>query len=89
MEVARVLIEAPANVDSALTDEETPLIVAAQHGHPEFVQMLLPLTSALNARVIDPSPLDDDCSGQTAIGIAIKNDHSDVVALLRAAGALE
>ena len=68
-------------------DGQTILIVAAQEGHLAVVQALLPLVMVVNARVIDPSPVDPECSEKTALGIVFARGHTAVAEMLRSAGA--
>lgn len=73
-EVVRVLAEAGAAVDEVeITDGWTALVWAAQRGHVETVRLLLDLGA---------DPAHRDRRGRTARDLAVRQRHSDVVALL-------
>lgn len=73
-DVVRVLAEAGAAVDETeITDGWTALVWAAQRGHIETVRLLLDLGA---------DPGHRDLRGRTARDWAVKQQHSDIVALL-------
>ena len=76
VDVARLLIEAGADIDEAKYDGATPLFIASQRGHVEVVKALLDggadATQATNF-------------GMTPLMIAKLMNHAEIVALLEAA----
>ena len=76
-EVVAALLKGGAAVDLAKKDGQTPLFVASWKGHPEIVQLLI----KGGADVQHKTPFG------TALAYAKKENHTEVVALLEAAGA--
>ena len=76
-EVARMLVEAGAAIDTAQRDGYTPLMGAAQNGLAGTVDLLL-------ARGADPKAYNVDIL--TAAELAERAGHADVAARIRAAG---
>ncbi|HEX2457976.1 MAG TPA: ankyrin repeat domain-containing protein [Vicinamibacterales bacterium] len=78
-EMAAALIRLGADVDVRHRDDaDTPLIRAARMGNVELVRVLLAGHANLYAQT---------ATGATALSEAVRGEHADVVALLRAAGA--
>ena len=88
-EIVTLLIRAGANVDLALNDGQSPLFAASEEGHAAIAELLIQAGARVNSRVVDPSPIDPNCSGLTALGIARKNGCDGVVAVLLQHGAEE
>ena len=74
-------------VNQSLVDGQSPIFAAAEGGHPEGVRLLLEVGADMNARVLEESQIDSNCTGLTPLGVAKKRGHDEVVALLAAAGA--
>jgi len=72
-----VLVKAGADVNAPSENGTTPLIAAARGGHLEVAKLLL-------ANKADPNRALE--SGETALDIALKNQNTDIGALLRSAG---
>ncbi len=70
VDVADILIRAQADVNRPVADGFTPLITAASTGNLEMVRMLLKAGA-------NPLVLDDE--GKSALALAKKNKHQDVV----------
>ena len=77
-ELTGYLIQSGADVNAAGEDRVTPLMLAAARGHAETVKALLAGSPDLEAR---------SAAGKTAIEIAAAANRTDVVSLLRLAGA--
>ena len=73
---AGVDVNAPAD-PRLVVNPRTPLMAAAKGGRTKIVSILLKAGADVNASV----------EGRTALSIALENQHTDVVDLLRAAGA--
>jgi ankyrin repeat protein len=58
-----------------LDDGQSPLFAAAESGHVALITLLINAGANINARVIDPSPIDPSCSGLTPLGISSKYGH--------------
>ena len=74
-------------VNRSLTDGQSPVFVAAEKGHLEVIKLLVAAGADVNARVVDPSPIDPSCSGLTPLGIARKNGHGKAEEELATGGA--
>ena len=77
-EMARLLIQAGADVNAPSTRERTPLHVAAERASPETVALLLTAGADVHAR---------DADGKTPLHIATEHGRTEVVAALLQAGA--
>lgn len=73
VDVASVLIGARADVNRPVADGFTPLITAASTGNLEMVRTLL-------AAGADPRVIDDE--GQSALEVATKKKHEEIVEIL-------
>jgi ankyrin repeat protein len=84
-EIAKILIEAEANVNAVLTidwsEDPTALMTAVSNGHIEVVKMLLERGADVNVK----SPL----FKRTPLMVAEYSEHKDIVNLLKKAGAKE
>ena len=79
--IVHMILEKPTNVNVALDDNGwTPLYIAALKGEKIIVRMLLEAGASVNMR---------DHEGVTALAIAQRSGHSDIVGILRAAGGVE
>lgn len=79
--IAQVLLQAGADANALINwDDGTPLIRAASAGHIETVRALLAGGAEVNA---------NDRYERTALMIAKEKGHTEVVELLKAAGAKE
>jgi ankyrin repeat protein len=76
-EAAEFLIERGADVNARTKHWHTPVYLAAQQGHLGLVRMLIERGADIQLRANGWSPLD----------IAVRQDHTDIVALLRQHGA--
>ena len=76
--IARQLIKASAAIDARDCDGWTPLIAAASHGYASVVAVLLDNKADPNA---------ESHFGETALAIAVRGAHLDVVEMLLSAGA--
>jgi len=77
-ELLDLLLQSGAEVNAVSEDRITPLMLAAQRGHAESVQVLLAAQPDLEIR---------STGGKTAIEIAAAAKRTEVVSLLRRAGA--
>lgn len=77
-QVARVLLEAKANVEAALPSGHTSLMVAAQNGHEQVVRILIEAGANIEVKIN---------LGHTALMLATKNHREQVVRTLLEAGA--
>jgi ankyrin repeat protein len=75
MEVAKVLLEAGADVNARDASQNTPLHYAALHGHTTVAKLLLEAGGDINAR---------NRKGKTPLALA---QRGGIVALLRTHGA--
>ena len=77
VDVAQLLLEAKADANpSHMTDDDTPLIMAAEQGCEEFVRLLLKWKA----------DVDQTKMGRTPLQLALANEHAGVVELLRKVG---
>ena len=79
IKIVEIMLQRGADVN--VRDKEqgtTPLIAAAQQGHKEIVDILLKSGADVNAR---------DTSGKTALSEATRNEHAEIVKLLKERGA--
>ena len=74
---AKELIKAGANVNAENKWGETPLIVAARHGHIEIVKLLIEAGADLETN--------DD--GYTPLDFALMYEHTETVEILKQHGA--
>ena len=74
--MARLLVEAGADIDMAKDNGATPLLIASQEGHKEVVKTLLDLGADANLAMTE---------GTTPLQIAKGNNYLEIVALLEAA----
>ena len=84
--VELLLASSEIDINKSLDDGQSPLFAAAESGHVALVTLLIKAGANLNARVIDPSPIDPGASGLTPLDISLKNGHENVVQLLVDAG---
>lgn len=77
-DIARMLIDAGADVDKTGKDGQTPLMLAAKLGRTNIVQLLIEADAYLN---------DTDATGRTPLTLAEERRHKATVELLMAAGA--
>ena len=73
LEVARLLLDAKANIDKAKNDGTTPLLIAAENGHLEVARLLLDAKANIDKAKND---------GTTPLLIAAQNGHLEVARLL-------
>jgi len=79
--IVQMILQKPTDVNVSLKDNGwTPLYIAALKGEKLMVRMLLEAGAAVNMRDLD---------GVTALGIAQRSGHSDIVSILRSAGGVE
>ncbi len=79
--IVQMILQKPTDVNVSLKDNGwTPLYIAALKGERLMVRMLLEAGAAVNMR---------DLEGVTALGIAQRSGHSDIVGILRSAGGVE
>jgi ankyrin repeat protein len=78
VEVVRILAERGADINKAMNDGATPLLVASQNGHVDVVRILI-------GRGADINKADND--GVTPLWIASLNGHVEVVSILAERGA--
>ncbi|KAF9579983.1 Glycerophosphocholine phosphodiesterase, partial [Lunasporangiospora selenospora] len=83
IDVARLLIQYGANLDSQDEDGETPLIIAAKNGHVGCARLLITGTNGKGANL----ELRERYYGWTALHLAAIENHPDVVSVLLQAGA--
>lgn len=76
IEVVKYLLERGANVNARARDGTTAVIVAAEKGYVDTLRVLIK----------NGADLRKNRCGETALKLAQKNGHSEVVALLKAAG---
>ena len=80
-EIIRLLLDKGADVNVRITDTGTsPLMIAAYKGRTEVVKLLLEKGADVNAK---------EKSGGTALDAAKEGGHTDIVQLLKKAGAKE
>jgi len=89
-EIVRLLIDAGADVNQDGPNGYTYLMAASYFGHAEIVHLLLDKGANINAALFYDSYIDDDRSmfikrGSTALDIARKKGHTQVIELLEAA----
>lgn len=87
VDVVKLLLARGASIDAVIPGDENALIHASELGSAEAVRYLISRGADVNARVwADWSP---DGSGEwrTALRMAQRNRHEDIVQILRAAGA--
>ena len=78
-DIVQLLLDRGADVNSIAGENETALWIAAAYGHPQIARILLGHGAEVNARTR---------GGSTALAVAQENDFTEIVALLRDAGAL-
>ena len=78
-EVLRTLLDAGAKVNVTSNDGVTALMLAADEGHVNNVQLLIKASADINAR---------DKSGKTALQYAQEKEHRVIVRLLKEHGAI-
>lgn len=91
LEVVRYLLERGADIEAVVPGDENPLIHASEGGQAEVVRYLLSKGANVNARVWADHGWGDSRRGEwrTALKMARRNRHDDVVRILLAAGATE
>ena len=67
------------HLTSPYSSECSPLLLAAEHGHPDLVSLVISHGAEVNYVAAD---------GFTPLRMATQNGHRDIVLLLRAAGAV-
>ena len=80
--VSLLLQSVGIDTNQAMSDNQTPTLVASQEGHADVLKLLIAAGADLSVRVVDPSPIDSEVSGLTPLGIAKKKGHS-VIGLCR------
>ena len=70
------------DVNQTVVDGQSSLFAAAASGHINVINLLLASGANINTRVKDLSSLDLKYSGLTALGIAKKNNYTNIVQLL-------
>jgi beta-lactamase regulating signal transducer with metallopeptidase domain len=87
--VVQLLLDRGANVDLMVPGDENALIQASGEGHLKVVQLLLARGANPNARVWAERAWERRIGEwRTPLSVAQRGGHSDVVAALRAAGAV-
>jgi hypothetical protein len=71
--IARLLLESGADPDGG-EDGHTPLMIASERGNLEMVRMLLETGADIDRK---------DSRNQTALSLAGKNDHQEIIRLLK------
>jgi beta-lactamase regulating signal transducer with metallopeptidase domain len=90
LDVVRFLVESGAAIEKIVPGDENPLIHAAEGGQAEVVRYLLSKGADVNARVwADAGPRRGAGEWRTALKMARRNGHEDVVRILEQAGARE
>ena len=79
VDIVKALTEAGGNVNQHSNKNQTPLNIASTAGHTEIVRLLLQQPN------IDLNKKDD--WNTTALGIATQNSRTNVIQLLKDAGA--
>ena len=74
----KLLLEKGANPDLANLKAITPLMYAARYGNLEITKLLLDYRPALNLQEV---------YGETAVAVAVMNNHESIVRLLISKGA--
>jgi len=90
-ESVKALIAGRVNVNQRSKIGVTALIGAAQRGYAEVVRVLLAAGADVDAKVVNTVGEGEELfkESDTALSVAQRNDHSDIVQLLRTAGAKE
>jgi beta-lactamase regulating signal transducer with metallopeptidase domain len=83
-EVVQMLLDRGARIDEVVPGDENALITASGSGHADAVHLLISRGANVNARVWA-----DDREWRSPLIMARRGRHDDVVAILRAAGAVE
>jgi beta-lactamase regulating signal transducer with metallopeptidase domain len=90
VDVVQLLLDRGAVVDLMVTSDENALIQASGAGHLEVVRLLVVRGADVNARIwVEPVFNRPGGEWRTPLNMAIKGGHRDVVAFLRASGAVE
>ena len=89
LDVVRFLIEKGADIEKTVPGDENPLIHASEGGQAEVVRYLLGKGANVNARVWADHGSDGRGEWRTALKMARRNRHADVVRILVEAGARE
>ena len=76
-EIVKLLLDAGANVNQEIRGDERPIHHAAKEGHEDILALLISRGAIINV---------DDALGNTALFLAIKNDHPLAVHILIEAG---
>ena len=85
--VLLLLLDNGADVNKPLNDGQAPIFAAAENGHVDIVRVLVKAGANVNARVMNPSPIDSNASGLTPLGIAQNKKYGAIVKVLIEAGA--
>lgn len=89
LEVVRDLLDRGASIEKTVNGDENALIHASETGQPAVVRYLIERGANVNARVWAEFGDGEESRGEwrTAMSMARRNGHQDVIAILRAAGA--
>ncbi|RKN77870.1 ankyrin repeat domain-containing protein [Ulvibacterium marinum] len=87
LEIVKYLVTAGANVNYEIMGDETPLINASEQGHLEVVKFLVKNSADVNKICTDTSA--DPPRVRTALKMARKNGHKEVVDYLLANGGID
>lgn len=89
IEVVRFLLDNGAALEKVVPGDENPLIHASEGGQADVVRLLIDRGADVNARVWAEGPYAGRGEWRTALIMARRNGHEEVVRILRAAGVRE
>jgi hypothetical protein len=89
VDVVKLLLARGAAIDAVMPGDENALIHASELGSAEAVRYLISRGADVNARVWADHGSDGRGEWRTALRMASRNNHDDIVQILRAAGARE
>jgi beta-lactamase regulating signal transducer with metallopeptidase domain len=89
LEVVRLLLDRGAAIEKVVPGDENPLIHGSEGGHADVVRLLLERGANVNARVWAEGGPHGRGEWRTALLMARRNRHEEVVHILLAAGARE